>query len=62
MVKCKNMDKQMQHSTTAASEKHLNCFIETARAIGCDESEEAFAKKLKAIASVKQKPKKAKKK
>lgn len=28
-------------------------FIETARALGCDESEEGFAKKLKAISSVK---------
>jgi hypothetical protein len=27
-------------------------FIETARALGCDESEEAFNAKLKAIASV----------
>lgn len=28
-------------------------FIETARALGCDESEEAFAEKLKAITGVK---------
>ncbi len=30
-------------------------FIETARALGCDESEEAFAEKLKAIANAKPK-------
>lgn len=40
------------------NKSQTNKFIETARALGCDESEEAFAKKIKAIATVKQKPKK----
>ncbi len=36
-----------------ASQSQKDKFIETARALGCDESEEAFAEKLKALASVK---------
>ena len=33
-----------------ASESQVSRFIETARALGCDESEAAFDKKLKVIA------------
>ena len=41
----------MAASKSRNSQTQKSKFIETARALGCDESEEAFAKKLKAIAS-----------
>lgn len=34
-------------------DEQIEQFIQTARELGCDESEEGFAAKLKAIASVK---------
>ncbi len=44
----------MPKVTDSVSEQHAR-FIETARALGCDEDEAAFDEKLKAIA--RQKPK-----
>lgn len=44
---------RMKKSIKIPDSSQKGKFIETARVLSCDESEEAFDKKLKAIASVK---------
>ncbi|MBV9814026.1 MAG: hypothetical protein JO326_14855 [Acetobacteraceae bacterium] len=46
----------MKSSTPSDQSQHAR-FVETARKLGCDESEEAFDEKLKAIARHKSKAK-----
>jgi hypothetical protein len=48
----------MPKKISDASEQHAR-FLETARALGCDEDEAAFTEKLKVIASHKPAPKPA---
>ena len=48
-------DRRKEGATTASQAQHAR-FVEKARELGCDESEEAFDEKLKVIARHKPKP------